>query len=357
MTARTLRKKSIKKGITKKEQQRIFITGGLGYIGSAFAKEALKKGYAVALYDSLIYEQDPQNILQGITGKKSNQNITYIIGDTRNVDLLERSIVEFQPTFVLHLAELSSVYSCNHNPPYTEDINYRASKKVLDVCEKLSIPVLYNSTSSLYGNQAKMRLMKEDDVLPEPTDYYCTYKLKMEAYIKQKVKKNPKFKIIVFRPATVYGLAPRMRLELLPNHFTYLAVAKGVIRISELGARRAAISLQELTAGYFKVIEKGNWKHLVYNIGHHNMSKKEFAVGIQRIVTCELGSITDIGDLRNLQTDNSRFNTEFKFRPTTPYEETIKSVAVWVRSNLKVIEGSNYAGIINMSVAKWKELI
>jgi hypothetical protein len=58
-----------------------------------------------------------------------------------------------------------------------------------------------------------------------------------------------------------------------------------------------------------------------------------------------------------LQIDNSRFNTEFKFKPRTPYEETIKSVASWIRKDLKTIEGSDYAGIINMSLAKWKELM
>lgn len=339
-------------------QHKFFVTGGLGYIGSAFAKEALKKGFDVVLYDSLLYEQDHRRIMKEILSTHiENATAKLIIGDTRNIELLEKSIKESGATFILHLAELSSVYSCNHNPPYTADNNYNASKRVIDLCEKLKLPVIYNSSSSLYGNQPKMKLMTEKDPLPAPTDNYCKYKIMMEDHIKKIVKKNPDFKIIVFRPATVCGPAPRMRLELLPNHFTYLAIAKGVLRISELNACRAAIDINDLVDGYFAVIEKGYWKKLIYNIGHHNMSKKDFATGIQSVIKCELGKMTDLGDLRNLQTDNSLFNKEFDFKPKIAYVDTIKNVALWIRKNLSQIERNNFAGIINMSLAKWKEII
>lgn len=339
-------------------KHKFFITGGLGYIGTAFAQEALRRGFDVALYDSLIYEQDHQKIMREVLSvKKKGATAKLIIGDIRNTDLLEKSIKDFGATFVLHMGELSSVYSCNHNPPFTADINYRASKKVLSICEKLKLPVIYNSSSSLYGNQPGMKLMTEKDKLPKPTDNYCKYKLMVEDHIKNMVKKNPNFKIIVFRPATVCGLAPRMRLALLPNHFTYMAIAKGTLRISELNAYRAAIDVKDLVASYFAVIEKGSWKELIYNIGSYNMSKKEFATGIQSVVKCELGKMTDLGDLRNLQIDNSLFYKEFNFKPTIPYTSTIKSVATWIKKNRSHIEKSNFAGIINMSLERWREII
>jgi nucleoside-diphosphate-sugar epimerase len=199
--------------------------------------------------------------------------------------------------------------------------------------------------------------MTETDPLPAATDFYCKYKLMIEQYIKSRVKKNPNFKIIVFRPATICGLSPRMRLELLPNHFTYLAIAKGLLRVSELNAYRAAIDMKDLIAGYFKVIQKGSWKKLIYNIGHFNMSKKDFATGIQAVIKCELGTITDIGDLRNLQIDTTRFDREFNFKPTVSYKKTIEQLARWIKKHLTEIEKSNFAGIINMSLAKWKEII
>ena len=197
---------------------KIFITGGLGYLGSYLAKEALAKGYSVMLYDALIYEQDYRKILKEIEStKKPKAKLEYVIGDTRNTELLKKSIENFRPDFLFHLAELSSVWACNHNPAFTKDINYEASKGVIDIGERLKIPIIYNSTSSLYGNQKEMRLLDEKTTLPVPTDNYCKYKLKMEKYIKDRVKNNPKFKIIMLRPATVCGISPRMRMELLPN--------------------------------------------------------------------------------------------------------------------------------------------
>ncbi|OGI69677.1 hypothetical protein A2824_03100 [Candidatus Nomurabacteria bacterium RIFCSPHIGHO2_01_FULL_42_16] len=341
--------------INKKE--RFFITGGMGYIGSLFAIEALKKGHAVCLYDSLMYEQNRKRILKEISaGNTKSALLQFIIGDTRNTKLITESLKKFKPSYVLHLGELSSVYACNHHPALTEDINYRASKKIFDICEKFNIKVIYNSSSSVYGVQKDFKLSKEEDILPPLSDHYCRYKIKMEEYVKNKVKKNPNFKIIVFRPATVFGLSPRFRIELLPNHFTYLAVAKKMIRVSELNAYRAAIDIDELLLGYFKVIEKDKWESLIYNIGHHNMNKGEFSRGIQKVVKCDIGMAPDIGDLRNLQIDCSKFNNEFDFHPSIPYEKSVKKVAGWIEKNLHTLERTNFAEYLNMPLNNWHKI-
>jgi len=337
--------------------RKILITGGFGYIGSQLAKEALTKGFSVMLYDSLIYEQDYKKILKDIGGsKKSKSKLQYIIGDTRNLKLLKKSIQDFEPDFIFHFAELSSVWSANHNPNYTKDLNYEASKKVIDLAEELMIPIVYNSTSSLYGNQKDMRLLNESSPLPETTDNYCKYKLQMEKYIKERVAKNQNFKIIMLRPATVCGIAPRMRMELLPNHFTYCALAKGQIRISELNAYRAAIDIRDLTSGYFAIMKKSEWPQLIYNIGHHNLSKKQFGETIQKIVKCKIGHMGDIGDLRNLQISSKAFSKDFNWKPKYSLESTIKNIEKWLNENLVEIEKNNFVGIINMSLDLWLKL-
>ncbi len=343
---------------TKKE--RFFITGGLGYIGSSFAREALRKGHDVCLYDALLYEQDRVRMLEEITEKgkltKNGATIQLIIGDTRNTKLLRESIVEFKPTHVMHWGDLSSVYSCNHNPILTEDICYNASRKVVDICQELGIKLFFNSSSSVYGTQKEAREMTEKDRLPEPSDLYCKFKLKMEEYIRAKKKKDPSFKVIVFRPATVFGLSPRYRIELLPNHFTYMAVAQDFIGVAELNAYRAAIDLKELIEGYFKVIERGTWKHPVYNIGHHNISKVEFALGVQRVTRCTIKTVPDVGDLRNLQIDCSLFNKEFDFEPHIGYDDSITEIAIWTKKNLKKIHDTNFSEMLNMPLANWHKI-
>lgn len=336
--------------------KRLFIIGGMGYLGSALARRELMKGHVVCLYDSLMYEQILPRMLQEIRGESNDSNLTYIIGDTRNTELLKKSLQDFQPTFVFHFGELSSVYACNHHPAFTEDVNYRASQEVLKICEELGLKVIYNSTSSVYGTQKGYHLVKENDSLPDPTDYYCIYKLKMEEFIRDRVRRNKNFRIIVFRPATVFGLSPRFRIELLPNHFTYMAIAKKVIPVSKLNAYRAAIDIADLLDAYERVIEKDAWGKLVYNIGHHNMTKQDFALGIQKVIPCKINSVPDIGDLRNLQIDSSQFEEEFDFHPVISYEKSIQNIATWIQDNLENLEGSNFAEFLNMPLDMWRKI-
>lgn len=337
--------------------KKMFITGGLGYLGSQLAKEALTKDFSVMLYDSLIYEQDYKKLLKEIRiGKKPKSKLEYVIGDTRNIELLKNALQEFKPDFIFHFAELSSVWAANHNSNYTKDLNYEASKRVIDLAEELHIPIIYNSTSSLYGNQREMKLLDENAPLPEPTDNYCKYKLQMEKYIKERTARNPNFKIIILRPATVCGVAPRMRIELLPNHFTYCAVSSGLIRISELNAYRAAIDVRDIASGYFAIMNKNKWPKLIYNIGAHNLSKKQFGETIQKVVKCKIGVMGDLGDLRNLQIDSKAFSKDFNWKPKYSLENTIKTIEKWLNKNIVEIEKNNFAGILNMSLDLWTKL-
>ena len=336
------------------KKERFFITGGLGYIGSSFAREALKRGHEVCLYDSLIYEQNRQRILDEITeGNPTRPDLQLIIGDTRNYALLESSVKQFQPTYFMHWGDFSSVYSCNHNPALTNDVCYEATKHVVDLCEQWKIPLFYNSSSSVYGNQPISQKMTETDPIPEPTDLYCLNKLKIEKYIKEKKAAVADFKVIVFRPATVFGLSPRFRIELLPNHFSYMAIANKVVTVADLNAYRAAIDINDLVAGYFKVIEKGSWQNLIYNIGQHNISKLEFALGIQVVTGCKIVTIPDIGDLRNLQINCDLFDQEFGFKPALSYQDSVKRIVDWISANLEMIEGSNYSEMLNMPLSNW----
>lgn len=338
--------------------KKIFITGGFGYIGSKLAMTALSRGYSVFIYDSLIYKQDHKKIIKEIESKKSSgTKLDWVIGDTRNTHLLKESLKKFKPDYLFHFAELVGIYACNSNPSHTEEINYKASSRVVDLASELKIQLIYNSTSSLYGNQKINSLLKENSRLPKSTDNYCKNKLKMEKYIEKKKKENPKFKVIVLRPATVWGLAPRMRLELLPNHFLYCAISKGIIKISEPKAYRAQIDIDDIVDSYFKIMEKKVWPKKIYNIGSYNLSKMEVAEVIKSNISCELEMIGDLGDIRNLQIDSNAFIHDFEWKPKNSFEDTAKNVEKWIRKNLKEIETTNFAGIINSPLDQWLKMI
>ena len=320
--------------------------------------EALARGFSVFLYDSLLHGQDHNKILSKIQIKKKNgATCQFVIGDTRNTELLEKSLEDFKPGFLFHFAELVGIHICDDNPENTKEINFEYSKKVIDLGEKLKIPIIYNSTSSLYGNRKENIALDESAPLPETTDNYCIYKLKMEEYIKDKREKNRAFKIIMLRLATVCGLSPRMRLELLPNHFTYCAVSKGIIKISEPKAFRAQVSIDDVVDSYFTIMEKKEWPRSLYNVGHYNLSKIRVAKIIQSMIDCKIEHVAHIGDLRNLQIDSSAFYKDFNWKPKHSFEDTIKKTGKWIKENLSEIEQSNFAGVINSPLDLWLKII
>jgi nucleoside-diphosphate-sugar epimerase len=339
-------------------QKKLFIIGGLGYVGSKLAQDAVSRGYDVTLYDSLVYEQDHARIIKDITGAASRSRVTFIMGDIRNKALLEGSIRHFRPDFVFHFGELVGPHACDHNLKFGEDVNYNGSKNVVDICADLAVPLVYNSSSSVYGNQQGVKFIREDQVLPEkPANNYCKFKLLMEEYIKGKLQDTPRFKAIIFRPATVGGVAPRIRLELLPNHFTYGAIARGAIKISEPDSYRAVIDVRDLVSAYFKVIEADGWRWLIYNISGYSLTIIDYAKRVRNVAPCEIVSAQESLDLRDLQIDCSAFESEFAYNPAVTYEDTVNGVADWVKENKQTIEESNYAGILNMSLDRWLKMI
>lgn len=325
---------------------KIFITGGMGYIGTHLAKQAIKAGHKVMLYDSLIYEQDWKKIMQGMSG------VNFIFGDIRNTYLLGEALDNFKPDYVCHFSDFASVYAANHNPRLTEENNYTACMTALRMYEDRGIKVLYNSSSSVYGTQQIDKEMTEEDELPTPTDLYVKHKLLMEEYIKSR----PNLDVIVFRPATIFGVAPRLRIDLLSNHFTYMAIAKGKIGVFDGTAHRACLDIDELSQMYLKVIERGKWDSLIYNLGHHNMTKFEYAQGIQNVIPCSLDRSSDITDPRNLQIDCSKFNKEFEFEYFKTYEQSIKEIAEWIEENLETITKNDFIGILTMPQAEWNRM-
>lgn len=305
-----------------------------------------------------MYKQDYGKILKEIEGKKKNgATCQFVLGDIRNTPLLEQSLLDFQPNFLFHFAELVGIYICDNNPEYTREINFEASTKVIDLGEKLNIPTIYNSTSSVYGNRKENVILDEHVMLPEPIDNYCKNKLEMEKYIANKKKRNPDFKVIMLRLATIYGLSPRIRLELLPNHFTYCAVAKGSIKISEPEAFRAQIDIDDVVDAYFAIMGKELWPKVLYNVGHYNLQKIQIAKIVQSIVDCKIEFTDHMGDLRNLQIDSSTFNNDFDWKPERNLEDTIVKITKWIKDNLSSIEGSKFVGLINTPLDQWLKMI
>ena len=154
------------------------------------------------------------------------------------------------------------------------------------------------------------------------------------------------------------GKLPRWYYHMIPISYSPIdmAISKRNIPLSGLNAYRAAIDIDDLVEAYFLVIEKGVWESLIYNIGNLNLNKKEFALGIKNLIDCRISEIPDIGDLRNLQIDCTKFNSEFKFQPKFTYDQSISKIYEYLKINLDNIEANNFNELLNMPLDRWRQI-
>jgi nucleoside-diphosphate-sugar epimerase len=332
----------------------IFITGICGYLGSSLAIRLARRGHNVQGIDNLMYEQDVEKFKQLF--EQEDNKISFQILDTRSFRLIKESVLHFQPQVLIHFADLSSVYACNHNPTLTKSIGIDGTEQIIEFCAESNIPIIYNSTSSVYGTQQVNREMIESDELPLQKDLYCITKLAIEATILKKATECNNFKYIVFRPATVFGLSPRFRIELLPNHFAYSAVANGFIKVSELNAYRAFISVDTICELYTKVIESNKYTNSIYNVSSFNLSKLEVALAVQKHCGAKIISVSEIGDLRNLQVSSEKFEQSYFNISKSSFLSEIGVVIEHLQVNYKQYQEQNFVGLLNMPLHDWRAL-
>lgn len=336
--------------------KRVFITGVFGYLGAALAEVLVRDGIDVFGIDSLAYEQDYESICKQISGNGSG-SFNYNLADTRDAQLVSRLISDWGPDCIVHFGDLSSVYSCNHNPTYTETVNINGTLNIIAICSDLGVPLLVNSSSSVYGVQQEKRLCAETDLLPPPSDLYCATKLRIEQHLQAESQRSSRFNFICFRPATVFGQGSRFRIELLPNHFCFSALVNKELRVADLNAYRAFIHIETLVGAYRKIIESRIFNNQIYNIGSFNLTKLEVALSIQRAFECKIITIPDIGDLRNLQISSTRLVAETGVDLNDDFDLRISQLIEWMTPRAADFSSDQFNGMLNMPLSNWLKLI
>ena len=124
---------------------KIFITGGAGYVGSALIPALLSKGYSVSVLDLMIYGDDVLD---------AHPNLTIIPGDIRDKKTLEKT-VDGHDT-VIHLACISNDPSFELNPALGKSINFDAFAPLVEICKNAGVDrFIYASSSRVYGVKAE----------------------------------------------------------------------------------------------------------------------------------------------------------------------------------------------------------
>ena len=250
--------------------KRVLITGGAGYLGNVITRYLLDKGHNVTCLDNLMYNQG-ESILSLIT----KNNFSFVYGDSRDEELMRSEVPKYDT--IIPLAAIVGAPASKHKPTDAVSIN-RDAVILIDKLRSKNQQIICPISNSGYGTKTGETYCTEESPL-EPITLYGKTKVEAEKALLESDKGA-----ITLRLATVFGISPRMRLDLLVNDFVKKAVTDRSIVLFEKDFRRNFIHVKDVARAFLHSMKnydamKGN----AYNAGldDANMTKYELAKKIQ----------------------------------------------------------------------------
>ena len=249
---------------------KIIITGAAGYIGTKLISELSKLDYQLTCIDNLMFDQKNMSFM-------NNKKINFIKGDVRDQNLM-KELINKNDVFIPLAAIVGAPLSAKM-PLETEEINFGSIDfmcKHLSKDQRVIMPV----TNSGYGIGKKDEFCDENSPL-NPISAYGQTKVRAEKVIMERENS------ISFRLATVFGTSERMRVDLLVNNFTHIAVFEKYLKLYEPHFRRNYIHILDVVQGLiFGITNFEKLKSNIFNLGlsEANLTKEQLCKTIQSII-------------------------------------------------------------------------
>jgi nucleoside-diphosphate-sugar epimerase len=284
----------------------ILVTGGAGYIGSILVPDLLSQGHTVTVLDNFMFKQASLNHIC------AHKNFNVVNGDIRKEEIIKPLLK--QADVVIPLAALVGAPLCNKDDIAASTTNYHAIGMMLQNVHKSQI-ILMPTTNSAYGSGGDNNFCTEETPL-NPISSYAIAKVAVE----QELMKHEN--AVSFRLATVFGMSPRMRTDLLVNDLTYRAVYDGSVVLFESHFKRNYIHVRDISRVFTHAINNiDKMKGEIYNVGlsSANVSKMELCEKIKEHIphfSIMEAAIRKDPDQRNYIVSNAKleatgFNTQF----------------------------------------------
>ncbi|WP_267384066.1 NAD-dependent epimerase/dehydratase family protein [Cyanobacterium sp. uoEpiScrs1] len=248
---------------------KILITGGAGYIGSVLTPTLLAKGYEVTVLDNFMFRQN------SLADCCQHDAFNIVRGDCRDESIMKELLHDTD--IIIPLAALVGAPLCGRDQVGTKTINYEAVKLICDLAspeQRILMPV----TNSGYGIGTSGKYCTEESPL-RPISLYGTTKVDAEKTVLERGNS------ITFRLATVFGMSPRMRVDLLVNDFVYRAFYDRAVVIFEGHFKRNYIHIRDVAKVFVHGIENfESMRGKSYNVGLNdaNLSKLELCAEIKK---------------------------------------------------------------------------
>lgn len=309
-------------------KERILITGGAGYIGSILTPFLLRHGYHVTIIDNLMYKQ---TTLLDCFG---DPNFVFIKGDASSEKVMKPLLDDADA--IIPLAAIVGAPACAMSPALSKIVNFDAIKTILNNTTE-SQKILFPNTNSGYGIGESDQVCTEESPL-NPVSLYAKLKVEIEKELLDSKR------AVCFRFATVFGVSPRMRLDLLVNDFTYRAVHDRSIVLFEQHFKRNYIHVRDVAEAFlFGINHYGRMCGQAYNVGlsDANLNKRELCETIKKFVPELYIHHAEIGedpDKRNYIVSNKKLE-ELGWKPQHTLEKGIQELI----SAYRIIKNNQFA--------------
>lgn len=284
-------------------KEKVLVTGGAGYVGWHLSNVLLDAGYYVRVYDNLLYNQKVDET------QLKNNSFEFVSGDIRDINSLKKALLSID--YVVHLAGLTGEPACKKNQNLCTSLNTIAVNNLDKI--RSGKPLIFASSTSIYGETQKRHCTEE--TIPTPTLPYSISK-----YESEKILSNSK-NVVIFRPATAFGVSYRHRLDLLINNFVFQAVKNKIITVYDPEVWRTFISVEDLANAYLLAIKNFKFfNNQIFNIGFDNLnlSKNTIIDKIKEQTKCEI-----IIENNKKDPDNRNFTVDYSKIKNHGLEETV----------------------------------
>jgi nucleoside-diphosphate-sugar epimerase len=235
---------------------RILVTGGAGYVGSTLVPMLLEKGHRVRVLDNLRFGG------QGLLPCCQDSRFELQQGDVCDPAAVKKAVDGVDA--IIHLAAIVGYPACKKEPQLAQAINVEGTRNLLAARSK-DTRFLFASTGSIYGSIPDY--VCNEDTPRAPITLYGETKATAEQMTLDAGNG------IAYRFATAFGASNRMRLDLMPNDFTYQAVKNRNLIVYEGGFKRTFVHVRDMARSFIFALERwDDVKDDVYNVGHETMN-------------------------------------------------------------------------------------